>query len=128
MPQLSRSIFVFNNPAIRRNQTALVVVGQDSKAISAERGILHSWKQISAYLGLGVRTVQRYEIQLQLPVHRPAARTRSSVMAFSDELDAWLRKTPTRDSLDANRRDLAFEVKRLKRHDPARTRILGEAA
>jgi hypothetical protein len=30
-----------------------------------ERKILHSWKEIASYLGLGARTVQRYEGQLR---------------------------------------------------------------
>jgi len=60
-----------------------------------KRGILQSWKEIASYLGLGVRTVQRYESRFALPVHRPAARSRSSVAAFADELDAWLRQSPT---------------------------------
>lgn len=57
--------------------------------------ILHSWKEIASYLGLGVRTVQRYERQLGLPVRRPSTRSRTSVVAFADELEAWLRQAPT---------------------------------
>lgn len=62
----------------------------------AERKVLHSWKDIANYMGRGVRTIQRYEVQLGLPVHRPAAKNRSSVMAFSDEIDVWLNRAPTR--------------------------------
>lgn len=58
--------------------------------------LLHSWKEIACYLGVGVRTVQRYEGQYGLPVHRPAAKPRSSVAAFADELDAWMRRTSMR--------------------------------
>jgi hypothetical protein len=58
--------------------------------------ILNSWKEIAGYLGRGVRTIQRYEEKLGLPVHRPASRERSSVLAFSDELEHWLRSTPLR--------------------------------
>ena len=61
-----------------------------------DRRLLNSWKEISSYLGRGVRTVQRYEIQFALPVHRPAGVSRSSVIAFSDELDRWLQASPTR--------------------------------
>ena len=55
-----------------------------------ERKILNSWKEISMHLGRGVRTVQRWEALFEMPVHRPAGKSRSAVVAFSDELDAWL--------------------------------------
>jgi hypothetical protein len=64
-----------------------------------ERKLLNSWKEIAAYVGRGVRTVQRYELELGLPVRRPAATSRSSVMAFSDELDGWLNSAPIRASI-----------------------------
>lgn len=53
--------------------------------------ILNSWKEISNYIGRGVRTVQRWEELYGLPVHRAAGRDRSAVYALSDEVDAWLR-------------------------------------
>lgn len=53
--------------------------------------ILNSWKEISTYIGRGVRTVQRWEEMYGLPVHRAAGRDRSAVYALSDEIDAWLR-------------------------------------
>jgi hypothetical protein len=59
-------------------------------------GVLNSWKEIAAYLDRGVRTVQRWESNLQLPVHRPQGKNRSAVLAFRDELDDWLRRTPSR--------------------------------
>jgi len=62
----------------------------------AERKILHSWREIASYAGRGVRTVQRYEVQLNLPVHRPAGKDRSAVLAFSDEIDAWLSEASKR--------------------------------
>ncbi len=59
----------------------------------AERHILNSWKEISQYVGRGVRTIQRYERTLSFPVRRVAKRSRTSVMAFSDEVDAWLNQS-----------------------------------
>src|SRR5689334_11875357 len=57
--------------------------------------ILNSWKEISAYLGRGIRTVQRYEEELGFPVHRLCKNNRSSsVLAFADEIDLWLRNMP----------------------------------
>jgi len=61
-----------------------------------ERQILNSWKEIASYLGRGVRTVQRWEAQLGLPVHRPSGRNHSAVLAFSSELDQWLDSRPVR--------------------------------
>jgi len=57
--------------------------------------VLNSWKEIAAYLGRGVRTVQRYERDLNLPVRRPRGTSRSAVIALKDELDAWLRHAPS---------------------------------
>ena len=67
----------------------------DTAGMKMQRRILHSWKEIASYIGRGVRTIQRYEVQFGLPVHRPAGSSRSSVMAFCDEIDAWLSRTPT---------------------------------
>ena len=64
--------------------------------------ILNSWKEIATYLGRGVRTIQRYEEELGLPIHRPAARERSAVVAFADELEWWLRNTPRRNGKRSN--------------------------
>lgn len=58
--------------------------------------ILNSWKEIANYLGRGVRTVQRWERDLRLPVHRPKGKDRSAVLAFPEELDKWLQQTPVR--------------------------------
>lgn len=65
----------------------------------AERRILNSWKEIASYLGRGVRTAQRWEAQLGLPVHRPAGRDHSAVLAISTELDQWLESRPLRQGM-----------------------------
>ena len=67
----------------------------------AERKILNSWKEIANYLGRGVRTVQRWEAHLELPVHRPSGREHSAVLAFSNELDQWLDSRPMRQNISA---------------------------
>src|ERR1700735_3438466 len=54
------------------------------------RQILNGWKEISRHIGRSVRTVQRWEPRLGMPVYRPALKDRSAVMAFSDELDRWI--------------------------------------
>jgi TolB-like protein/Tfp pilus assembly protein PilF len=50
---------------------------------------LDSWKEIATYLGRDVTTVQRWERQEGMPVHRHLHHKRGSVYALSPELDAW---------------------------------------
>ncbi len=56
--------------------------------------ILHCWKEIADYLSAGVRTVQRWETEFALPVRRPRGTKRSAVLAFSSEIDAWVKTLP----------------------------------
>lgn len=51
--------------------------------------LLTSWKEIAAYFGKGVRTVQRWEQELGLPVRRPTG-VRQIVFASPIELRDWL--------------------------------------
>jgi TolB-like protein/Tfp pilus assembly protein PilF len=51
---------------------------------------LNSWKEIAAYLGRDVTTVQRWEKREAMPVHRHLHDKRGSVYALAPELDAWL--------------------------------------
>ena len=50
---------------------------------------LDSWKEIALYLERDVTTVQRWEKQEGMPVHRHLHHKRGSVYALSSELDAW---------------------------------------
>jgi Tol biopolymer transport system component len=50
---------------------------------------LDSWKEIASYLGRGIRTVQRWEREEGLPVHRLDHAKRGSVYASRRELAAW---------------------------------------
>ena len=50
---------------------------------------LDSWKEIAAYLGRGIRTVQRWEREEGLPVHRLVHEKRGSIYARREELAAW---------------------------------------
>lgn len=61
-------------------------------------GILTGWKRIAQHLGMGVRTVQRYERQMGLPIRRPAGKLRGAVLATRSELDAWIAASPIRQS------------------------------
>jgi phage terminase Nu1 subunit (DNA packaging protein) len=61
--------------------------------------LLNSWKEIADYLGWSVRTVQRWEARLGLPVRRPYAGHRGSVIAFKNEIDDWLRHAHLRSEM-----------------------------
>ena len=52
--------------------------------------VLNSWKEIASYLDRGVRTVQRWERELQLPVHRIGKGRRSPVYVLVSELNFWM--------------------------------------
>lgn len=66
---------------------------------------LSGWKEIANYMGKGVRTVQRYERDLGLPVRRPAGRSTGSVVATRVELDAWIAASPIREAFQLTRQD-----------------------
>lgn len=50
---------------------------------------LDSWKEIAAFFGRDERTVNRWEKELALPVHRLPG-TKGRVYAYEEELGAWL--------------------------------------
>jgi len=50
---------------------------------------LDSWKEISAYLKREIRTVQRWEKQEGLPVHRHVHDKLGTVYAYKAEVDVW---------------------------------------
>lgn len=58
--------------------------------------VLMGWKDIANYLNMGIRTVQRYEREHELPIRRPAGGPNGAVMAMRAELDEWLRARPKR--------------------------------
>jgi transcriptional regulator with XRE-family HTH domain len=64
--------------------------------------ILTGWKDIASYLGKGVRTVQRYERGLGLPVRRPTGKSTGSVIATKAELGAWILASPVRAAFQLN--------------------------
>src|SRR5215472_4147953 len=77
--------------------------------------ILTGWKEIANYLRKGVRTVQRYERELELPVHRPAGKSLAAVVALQTELDNWVSKSPRRvDSRPHSRALLDTRTNKLK--------------
>lgn len=64
--------------------------------LSSDSPVLGSWKEIAAYLGKSVRTVQRWERNLGMPIRRPAAHNQGIVIAIPTDLDEWIqRQTPS---------------------------------
>lgn len=62
----------------------------DSPSPAASLGRrLDSWKEIAAYLNRHFTTVQRWEKQEGLPVHRHVHDKLGSVYAYTSELDSW---------------------------------------
>jgi hypothetical protein len=57
--------------------------------------VLQSWKQIAAYVGRTERTIQRWEQEFGFPIHRPAGKSRSAVMALAQEIQEWTREKPS---------------------------------
>lgn len=70
--------------------------------MAVERRILKSWKEIAAYLGVGVRTAQRWQHRRALPARQPGTGGRSAVFAFTDEIDSWLRHRSGRRHTDGS--------------------------
>ncbi len=70
-----------------------VSMEQDVRESAQQRDsvVLTSWKEIAAYLGKGVRTLQRWERELEFPLHRPDAQ-RGVVIAYPHEIDAWIKR------------------------------------
>jgi hypothetical protein len=53
--------------------------------------VLSCWKDIARYLGKGVRTVQRWETEMGLPIRRIERATYNHpVFAIPEELDQWV--------------------------------------
>ena len=57
-----------------------------------KENLLSSWKEIASYLDRDVRTCRRWEKKHGLPVHRMDGTSKSSIFAYQDELDKWLKK------------------------------------
>lgn len=54
--------------------------------------LLEAWKDIAAYMRRDVRTVQRWEKSLDLPIYRLQDSRSGPVFAYKKELDAWWQK------------------------------------
>jgi TolB-like protein/Tfp pilus assembly protein PilF len=90
----------------------------------AEGRILESWKEIAEYLRRTPKTCQRWERELDLPIHRLDGSPKASVFAYQDELDRWLNeklherewapKTPAPGSSDERGRPTAAPARAMR--------------
>lgn len=100
-------ILVFRKPLAPGDDAALTVVGAKTPSAAAlcrelmtsfrlsgnlKQHSLQSWKEIAAFMGRGVRTVQRWE-QFGLPVHRPSGHDKGAVFALVAEVEQWMKST-----------------------------------
>jgi hypothetical protein len=60
--------------------------------VSVFREILTGWKEVAAFLGRSVRTVQRREKEMGLPMRRLKAKGHSNPYALRSELVAWMKE------------------------------------
>lgn len=70
---------------------------------------LDTWKSIAQYLGRSTRTVQRWHSEYQLPV-RHLGGDATSVFAYTDELDEWLRNRKHSEKTDLPEENRSTDV------------------
>ena len=71
-------------------------------SVSATRAMLQTWKEIASELNCGIRTAQRWERTLGMPVRRLGKGRRGRVVAFKDELQRWLGDSAKARALENN--------------------------
>jgi phage terminase Nu1 subunit (DNA packaging protein) len=71
-------------------------------AISDPNDILYSWKEMAVFLKCGIRTVQRWEKNEGLPVHRHRHWKRGTVYALKSELQEWLSSRDSEERKDSS--------------------------
>jgi hypothetical protein len=72
--------------------------------------MLSSWKEIAHFFGKGVRTVQRWEKTLDLPIHRPPGAPSNVVLARTSDLEEWMHRGPVSRNLDELSSDVEVEI------------------
>lgn len=85
-----------------------------SRKQAAQPQFLNGWKEIANYLGKGVRTVQRYERDMGLPILRPAGTSAAAVVAMKAALDEWVTAPHTHKPSRTQRQDLKSRTNLLR--------------
>lgn len=86
---------------------------------------LDSWKEIAAYVGKGIRTVQRWERTEQFPIRRLGQDRVGPVFAYRSEIDAWWKERSSRlpSEVDGEPEPLALVQPMEPRPNPPRDRM-----
>ena len=87
------------------------------------RRIVSGWKRISRHIDRGVRTAKFWEVLLAMPVHRPALKNKSAVLAFTDAHEVWLACTTFQDREPCNDRSDENEKRVLRVLDNISTQM-----
>jgi hypothetical protein len=66
----------------------------------SDRSQLSGWKAIASYLGKSIRTVQRWEREMELPIRRLEGPKGEVIFAFVAEIDQWMESRTRRASAD----------------------------
>jgi len=84
-------------PGFSKSSQHLPLLGRRPSITRIQPEVLNSWKQISAFVGRGVRTVQRWERSSGMPVHRIGHGNRAPVYVLVNELNYWLANSESTD-------------------------------
>jgi hypothetical protein len=87
-PEAGHSARVLGRIVHAARRTGPVIVCVAFPPMSSGPRSLASWKEIAHYLGVNVRTAQKWETERALPINRVAG-PRSRVSAEPASLDAW---------------------------------------
>lgn len=93
--------------------------------------ILSGWKDIAQYMRKGVRTVQRYERELALPIRRPCGGSKGGVIATRVEIDAWVKTCALQKEFEFSRptkKDAMMATDQLRQQLQEMRRLRQEAA
>jgi len=80
---------------------------------------LEGWGEIALYLRREIRTVQRWERNLGLPIHRLPVGRQNAVYAYPSELDQWYREREAKIKAEEIRHavDAAASLVEIKNHE-----------
>jgi hypothetical protein len=88
------SPLVLTRPLQAEYQSVVETAAVQSDANQTEKRYLSSWKEIAQYIGVSLRTVQRWERHCGLPVRRPGGKRSGMVIAIATEIDDWVLRIP----------------------------------
>jgi hypothetical protein len=78
----------------RRHKSAQGDEGR-SRTLPLSVETVGNWREISKYVGRGIRTLQRWETMYGFPIHRPSPTAKKgAVFSTKAEIDNWLRTLP----------------------------------